>query len=93
MIEEKKPQTVHNLILEARKSLSVSGVSDVDSFDDRQVGAFTDMGYLTIKGSNLHINQFNTRTGELSLSGKIDELIYSNEEKRTAQGFISKLFN
>ena len=92
MVDEKKAKVAHNIILENRSKLSVSGVSDVDSFDEKQVCAFTDMGFLTIKGSSLHINKFNTQNGELNLSGKIDNLFYSNREPRTAASFISKLF-
>lgn len=93
MIEEKKNNKLsHNIILENRNKLSVSGVSDVDSFDDKQISAFTEMGFLTIKGSNLHINKFNTQNGELNLSGKIDSLLYSNREKISTTSLISKLF-
>lgn len=93
MIEEKKNNKVaHNIILENRNKLSISGVNDVDSFDDKQISAFTEMGFLTIKGSNLHINKFNTQNGELNLSGKIDSLIYSNREKVSTTNLISKLF-
>ncbi len=93
MIEEKKNNKVsHNIILENRNKLSISGVNDVDSFDDKQISAFTEMGFLTIKGSNLHINKFNTQNGELNLSGKIDSLLYSNREKSSTTNLISKLF-
>ncbi len=92
MIEEKAPRTAHNLILENRRSLSVSGVKDVESFDERQINVFTEMGLLTIKGEDLHINSLNLDAGELSVSGVVDELGYSAEEKRTASGVLSKLF-
>lgn len=92
MIEEKKNKLSHNIILENRNKLSISGVNDVDSFDEKQISAFTEMGFLTIKGSNLHINRFNTQNGELNLSGKIDSFCYSNREKMSTTSFISKLF-
>ena len=66
MIEEKKDVKLsHNLILKERKSLNISGVLDVDSFDDNAVVAYTDLGELTIKGSNLHINKINLDSGDL----------------------------
>ena len=46
----------HNLILEDRRSLSVSGVSDVDSFDEQTVIVYTDKGELTVRGSELHLS-------------------------------------
>lgn len=53
MPEEKKPQ-VHNLMMENREKLTVSGVIDVDSFCEDTIVLYTDMGTLTIKGSDLH---------------------------------------
>lgn len=92
MAEVKSSGTTHNMILENRSKLSVSSVSDVDNFDEKQITAFTEMGFLTIKGSNLHIKNFNTETGELNVWGKIDELTYSNNQKRTSTNLVSKLF-
>lgn len=43
MPEEKK-NLVHNVILEGREKLSVSGVKDVDSFDESIVELYTEMG-------------------------------------------------
>lgn len=92
MIEEKKRVAVQNLILENRKNLTVSGVKDVDSFDERSVAMFTELGMLTVRGSSLHINRFNTETGELVLEGTVDSLSYSDQERKTAAGFFTKLF-
>ena len=81
----------HNIILEDRKKLIVSGVIDIDSFDESLIVAFTDMGDLNIKGKDLHINKLNVETGELSVEGDISTLIYSDDTKIDG-GFFSKLF-
>ena len=83
----------HNVILEDRKALTVSGVSDVDSFDDQTVVIFTDMGELTVRGSGLHINKLSVDTGELTLEGNIAQLSYSDEQPRSSGGgLFSRLF-
>lgn len=92
MVDEKgtvKPS--HSLILENRKVLTVTGVSDVDSFDEQAVVAYTDLGELTIKGQSLHISKLSLETGELTLDGEIDSMIYTENRPRSA-GFLSKLF-
>ncbi len=91
MIEEKKTIKPHNLILEGRKNLIVSGVSDVDSFDDQAIVAYTDLGELTIKGKNLHISKLSVETGDLKLSGEIISLSYT-DNRQVSGGIISKLF-
>ena len=49
MPEGKAIQMPHHLILENRRALTVSGVSDVDSFDDMTVVIYTELGELTVK--------------------------------------------
>jgi sporulation protein YabP len=78
-------------VLEDRKLLTVSGVSDVDSFDEETVVVFTDMGELTIRGSDLHINRLSVEIGELTVEGKISALIYS-QDSAPKGGFFSRVF-
>lgn len=88
---ENKRTLPHNLILENREKLVVSGVEDVDSFDEQTVIAYTAAGELSIKGERLHINKLSIETGELTLDGKVDSMTYS--ENRSSSGSIfSKLF-
>lgn len=93
MAEEKKtPAMPHNLILEDRRTLTVSGVSDVDSFDEQAVVVFTDMGELTVRGTDLHINRLSVEVGELLLEGNISSLSYTDAPQKSSGGFFSKVF-
>ena len=92
MADEKRSNTMpHNLVLEDRRMLTVSGVSDVDSFDEETVVVFTDLGELTVRGTNLHINRLSVEVGELTVEGNIAALIYSEETPKSG-GFFSKVF-
>lgn len=92
MAEERKAGMLpHNIVLEDRRILTVSGVSDVDSFDEETVVVFTDRGELTVRGSNLHINRLSVEVGELTVEGEISALIYSDEAPKSG-GFFSKVF-
>ncbi len=93
MLEEKKIiKLPHNIILEDRKMLSISGVEDIDSFDESMVVLFTELGELTIKGNNLHINKLNVDTGELTMDGNIFALVYSEQQQKKQNGMFSKMF-
>lgn len=85
------PSMPHQLILEDRRALTVSGVSDVDSFDETAVVVYTDLGELAVHGEGLHINRLNVETGELTLEGKIQSMAYSENTSRGG-GFFSRLF-
>ncbi len=81
----------NHIKLEDRSVLQVSGVKDVDSFDEQTVVAYTDLGELTIKGTSLHIEKLNVQTGDLALSGNIFGLVYSDDGGKK-NGFFSRLF-
>ena len=81
---------VQNIIVENRKRMTVSGVREVDGFDESYVQMHTVQGELVIRGEGLRVDQLSVETGELLLTGKIDELSYG--ETREERGFFSRLF-
>lgn len=80
----------HNVIMEDRKKLSLSGVTDIDSFDEQTIIAVTEAGELTIRGWNLHITRLNLEQSELMVDGEISSLTYTDTRPK-AQGFFSKV--
>ena len=88
--QKKQVKRPHSLILEDRAYLTVTGVSDVDSFTDQKVIAYTDLGELSIYGSNLKINKLSVESGELTLEGNIFSMSYSENQKRSG-GFFARL--
>ena len=66
-----------------KADLTVSGVNDVDSFDEKSVVAYTDYGQLTIQGERLNIKRLSVETGELTVEGEISALIYTELVKLT----------
>lgn len=89
--ESQMPKKVHNVILEDRHLLTVSGVTDVDSFDEETVVLFTELGELTVHGYNLHMNKLNVETGEVSVEGDIAALSYRDEAPRNG-GLFGRIF-
>lgn len=83
----KMPQSLN---LEDRCRLSITGVEDVDSFDERTVVLKTVQGGLTVYGSGLKMGKFNVATGELSLEGQIAALCYSESGRKG--GRLAKVF-
>ena len=86
----KKPAKPHNVILEDRQRLSVTGVEDVDSFDEKQIILRTCQGSLILRGSELHIERLSLDTGEMSVTGLITDLGY--EETAPGASLWSRLF-
>ena len=83
----------NNIVIENREKMTISGVTDVLSFDDQIIILETNLGLLTIKGENLKINKLNIDTADFSLNGKISGMSYSDGEFNNKQySFLGKIF-
>ena len=88
--DKTKPALAHSIILEGRAKLSVSGVEEVDSFDETEIITRTGQGNLIIRGEGLHIGKLTLDSGEASIDGTVRELCY--EDPSPVGGFWAKLF-
>lgn len=82
------PVSPHNIIMENRKNLTISGIREIDSFNEQIIEATTEMGTLTIKGENLRINKLSKETKEAAIEGRIISLVYGEPKRK--QGSIFK---
>lgn len=79
-----KNHMIHNIIMENREKISMSGIKKVDNFDEQSIILLTELGELTIKGENLHISKMDVDTGDLKVTGNIYGLIYNEPQKSTS---------
>ena len=91
MSEIKKIITDHEITLSNRKKMSLTGVTDVISFNDDRVDLKTNMGTLVIKGKGLNINKLNTDSGNLDVTGEVQLLEYVNRRDK-GTGMFGGLF-
>lgn len=84
----------HRITLDNRKKCSMTGVTDVISFDLTQVLLETELGMLDIKGKDLHVNRLSLEKGEVELSGNIDSMVYTEvaDYSKKAESFFSRMF-
>lgn len=81
----------HNVTLEDRRHLTISGVEDVERFDETAVVLSTAQGVLTVQGSGLHIEQLSLNGGDLKVEGLIESLSYEDRMEQ-AGGLFARLF-
>ena len=77
--------------MENREKLTFSGVIDVDSFDENSVVVFTELGELSIKGEGLHVDNLDTSTGELIISGTVNGMVYSDTRQKS-RSWLGRVF-
>jgi sporulation protein YabP len=87
----KAPQAPHNVVIENRGKVSVSGVDDVESFDENEIIMSTSQGSLVLRGRGFRIDKLNVERGDVTVEGSVDSMEYINAAK-AAGGFLSRLF-
>ena len=78
----------HKLTLNQREDLTMTGVTEVVSFDDTAVILKTHLGTLTVLGQELVLKTLSVEGGNVAVSGHISSLQY--EEPRPA-GFWRRM--
>jgi len=80
----------HDLKLEGREKLTLSGITEVVSFDDTAVIMHTPLGRLTVLGQQLQLRSLTPEGGSVTIRGQIDALSY--EQSGTSGGWLSRFF-
>ena len=86
-----RPSLNHHIILEEREQLVVSGVEEVERFDENTILLTTAQGALEIQGEGLHIEKLSLDGGDLKVEGRVNALLYG-EENRAGGGLFARLF-
>ena len=89
--DERNREMPHTVILEGREKLSISGVVDVQSFDEDQVLLETVRGMLVVRGQGLQVERLQLEAGELIVEGEVGCLEY-DDSVQPRGGFFSRLF-
>ena len=81
----------HKVTLEGRNRLTVTGVLDVERFDEQAAVLETSGGTMILRGRELHVEELDLRAGQVRVSGEVSSLSY--EETAGTQGsFLARLF-
>lgn len=81
-------QLPHGLTLNERTRLTLTGVTEVISFDENAVVLNTALGILTVHGSALQLRQLSPEGGQVAIDGRVSALIY---EDRKEGGWLRRL--
>lgn len=80
----------HKVILTGRSQALISGVMDINEFDNNAVDLITNQGKMLIKGKELKVKGINIEKGEAEIEGKIDSMVYST--KPVEESVLKRLF-
>lgn len=83
----------HIVNLNERKSIVITGVKKIESFDNEEFLLNTNLGVMLIKGEGLEMIKLDTLEGNVSIKGRINALSYLEEGTHSKEnGIFNKLF-
>lgn len=80
-----------NIIIEDRSKIKITGVEQVDSYNETTIVLSTIKGGISIKGEGLNISNLNIDDGSLRISGMINSLTYISKEG-APKNLLGKIF-
>lgn len=89
-VEDKGLQMPHKVVMEERKRLHITGVTEVVSFEEDSAVLRTCRGRIMVRGQGLHLKNLSQESGQVAVEGHVTAIIY--EEPRAQGGFFSRLF-
>ena len=90
-MEENSVNLPHTLFIDNRSRITLTGVSDVGSFNEELIHVSTALGDVSITGEALQVTKLDLQSGEVQVEGKIISLSYA--EMRTKGTLFSRMFS
>lgn len=90
-MEENRPLQPHTLLIENRNKITVTGATDIGSFNEECVIIFTDYGEISIQGNSLQVTRLSVDSGDFCAQGNIVSVAYTDRIQKT-NSFFSKVF-
>ena len=84
----------HHVMMKDRKTLDLSGIKNIESFDATEYLIETTLGFLNVKGEGLGLARFDQEKGEVTIKGTIDGICYVENRKanfNSKEKFLGKL--
>lgn len=89
---EEKLKGNHNFLMQNRSSVMMTGIKEVESFNDSEVFLLTELGELCVKGKNLNISKVSVETGDLEMQGTVCAVYYGETVEKRPRNILTKLF-
>lgn len=80
----------HSFYSKAREGISIEGVSDVVSFDERGVALETVCGSMAIEGEGLHVTVLDITDGKVVVEGRVNGIYYFDTKPTAKRGIFGR---
>ncbi|HHU18082.1 MAG: sporulation protein YabP [Anaerovoracaceae bacterium] len=81
----------HVVNIDNREKISITGVTDIESFNEEVILLILKNGGLIIKGEGLHVQKLDLDEGVVFISGAIGSAVYTEKKDKQEKGFLKKI--
>jgi sporulation protein YabP len=89
-IDDKTPNWRHQIMLIDREELTIDGVMNLGSYDEKEIVMETEQGLLLVKGEGLNIKQLNLDKGNIIVEGTVKSISYE-DAVHNKKGLLERL--
>ena len=83
----------HEVKMTDRKTIFLTGIKKIISFDSEEFFMESNMGAVVLKGENLELVKLDTSDGNVKIKGKINSMIYEEgKSNKKQESLLTKLF-
>ena len=75
-------EILHSILIQNRETAEITGILDVESYQEMGILLNSAQGEIAIDGSELKIESFSVESGRICITGRISGLYYNNQEKK-----------
>jgi sporulation protein YabP len=91
-MDERNPNWHHQIMVVDREEITIDGITNLGSYDDRQIVLETDQGMLVLKGEDLNVKQLNLEKGNIIVEGFLKSIEYDDTRgQKKGVGFFGRL--
>ncbi|WP_037372861.1 sporulation protein YabP [Anaerovorax odorimutans] len=81
----------HIVSIDNRERITITEVSDVESFNEQSILVLLESGGILIKGEGLHIQKLDLEEGKAIITGSIMSAVYTEKKDKQDKGFLRKI--
>ena len=81
----------HIVSIDNRERITITEVSDVDSFNEQSIVVSLINGGILIKGEGLRIQRLDLEEGKVIITGSINSAAYTEKKDKQEKGFLKKI--
>lgn len=81
-----------NISVENRETIRITGVTDVNGFDENYIDLSTELGDILLRGTGLKIGKLSLEQHEFLVSGYFYSCSYDDQKETKKTGILRRIF-